>query len=84
MNRTCLLAVLALLAIGNGSATAPDHDLALVGGTIYASPTAASLTDATLLIHGKTIVAVGKSKEIAIPKSARVVACTGKVITAGF
>jgi imidazolonepropionase-like amidohydrolase len=87
MNRTCLLAGLAMLALlptGNESATAQDHDLALVGGTIYASPTAAALTDATLLIHGKTIAAVGKSKEIAIPKSARVLACTGKVITAGF
>ena len=78
------MAVLALLPIGNGSATAQDPDLALVGGTIYASPTAASLPDATVLIHGKVIAAVGKSSEITIPKSARVIACTGKVITAGF
>ena len=77
MNRTCLLAVLALLPIGNGSATAQDQDLALVGGTVYPSPTAASLSDATILIRGKTIVAVGKSNQIAIPKSARVIV-TGK------
>jgi imidazolonepropionase-like amidohydrolase len=84
MNRICLLAVLALLPIGNGSATAQDRDLALVGGTVYASPTAASMSDATVLIHGKTIAAVGRSSEITIPKSARVITCTGKVITAGF
>ena len=84
MNRICLLAVLALLPFGKRSATAQDHDLALVGGTIYTSPTAASLTNATVLIHGKNIAAVGKSTEIAIPKSARVITCTGKVITAGF
>jgi len=76
--------MLALLPIGNGSATAQDHDLALVGGTIYVSPTAASLADATVLIHGKTIAAVGRSSEIAVPKSARVIPCAGKVITAGF
>ena len=84
MYRTCVLAMLALLPIGNGSATAQDHDLALVGGTIYVSPTAASLADATVLIHGKTIAAVGRSSEIAVPKSARVIPCAGKVITAGF
>ncbi len=76
--------MLVLLPIGNPSATAQDRDLALVGGTIYASPTAASLHNATVLIHGKTITAVGRSSEIAIPKSARVIACAGKVITAGF
>jgi imidazolonepropionase-like amidohydrolase len=76
--------MLALLPIGNGSATAQDHDLALVGGTIYVSPTAASLADATILIHGKTIAAVGRSSEVAVPKSARVIPCAGKVITAGF
>ena len=84
MYRTCVLAMLALLPIGNGSATAQDHDLALVGGTIYVSPTAPSLPDATVLIHGKTIAAVGRSNEIAVPKSARVIPCAGKVITAGF
>jgi imidazolonepropionase-like amidohydrolase len=84
MNRICLLAVLALLPFGRRLATAQDHDLALVGGTIYTSPTAASLTNATVLIHGKTIAAVGKRNEIAIPKSTRVITCTGKVITAGF
>ena len=84
MYRTCVLAMLTVLPIGSGSATAQDHDLALVGGTIYVSPTAASLADATVLIHGKTIAAVGRSSEIAVPKSARVIPCAGKVITAGF
>ena len=78
------MAVLALLPIGKRSATAQDHDLALVGGTIYESPTAAALPDATVLIHRKIIAAVGRSSEIAIPKSARVITCAGKVITAGF
>src|SRR5262250_2551061 len=84
MNRICLGAVLAMLPIGSRSARAQDRDLALVGGTVYASPTAPALPDATVLVHGKTIAAVGKSSEIALPKSARVIACAGKVITAGF
>jgi len=78
------LAVLVLLPIGIRSATAQDRDLALVGGTLYASPTAGSLPDATVLIHGKSIAAIGRSTEITIPKSARVITCAGKVITAGF
>jgi len=73
-----------MLPIGSRSARAQDRDLALVGGTVYASPTAPALPDATVLVHGKTIAAVGKSSEIALPKSARVIACAGKVITAGF
>jgi imidazolonepropionase-like amidohydrolase len=61
-----------------------DRDLALVGGTVYVSPTAGPMTDSTVLIHDGAIVEVGKTREIKVPASAGVVDCKGKVITAGF
>jgi imidazolonepropionase-like amidohydrolase len=80
---TQLLAGIALLgcAIDIASQT---PDLALKGATIYPSPAAKMLAGATVLIHGDEIVAVGKDRDIKIPSSARVIDCSGKVITAGF
>ncbi len=83
---TCFFFVL-LIAAGVASAQqtkANPSDLALVGGKVYTSPTAAPIDDAVVLVHDGKIVAIGKRREIAVPASARVIDCTGKVITAGF
>lgn len=83
---TCFLLVL-LIAAGLASAQqtkASLSDLALVGGKVYASPTATPIDDAVVLVHDGKILAIGKRREIAIPDSDRVIDCTGKVITAGF
>ena len=58
--------------------------VALVGGRIYVSPTASPIEDGTVLVRGNRIAAVGKSGEVPVPKSAQVIDCKGKVITAGF
>src|SRR5271157_421339 len=58
--------------------------LALVGATVYSSPTAAPLKDAVVLTSGGIITAVGKRSEIKIPKDTRVIDCSGKTIVAGF
>lgn len=58
--------------------------VALVGGKIYASPKAAPIEDGAVLLRDGKIAAVGTRKEVAVPKSAQVIDCTGKVITAGF
>ena len=58
--------------------------LALVGATVYSSPTAAALHDAAILLAGGKITAVGKRSEIKIPKDARVIDCSGKTVVAGF
>src|SRR5215813_3248769 len=86
MYRTCIMIALGLLPALKSTAAAQEHeqDLALVGGTVYSSPTAPAIPDATVLIHGKTIVAVGKKSEVIVPKSAKVIDCTGKIVTAGF
>jgi len=81
--RTAL--VLSLLGLGvlRGEA-ANAQTLVLRGGSIYASPEAAPLSDAVVVISGGVISAVGPSREVRIPQDARVVDCAGKTIVAGF
>ena len=63
---------------------AEDPVLVLQGGKVYASPSAAAVDDAVLLIQDGRVAAVGKRTQLQVPKSARVIDCTGKVIVAGF
>jgi imidazolonepropionase-like amidohydrolase len=80
-----LLALPLLLSHAVPVATASeDPVLVLQGGKVYASPTAAPIEDAVLVIQDGWIAAVGKRKQLQLPKSARVIDCTGKVIVAGF
>ena len=58
--------------------------LALVGGTVYASPEAAAIPDAVVLSSGGVITAIGSRSEVGIPADARVIDCTGKTVVAGF
>jgi imidazolonepropionase-like amidohydrolase len=58
--------------------------IALVGATIYASPTATPIQDGVVLTVDGSIVAVGKRADVKIPKDARVIDCAGKTIVAGF
>jgi imidazolonepropionase-like amidohydrolase len=59
-------------------------DLALVGGKIYPSPTAAPIENGSIVVHDGRIVAVGSSATIKIPRDAKVIDCKGLVVTAGF
>ena len=80
-----LLSLTLLLSQTVPVATAAEGpELVLQGGKVYASPTAAAVDDAVLLIRDGEIVAVGKGTELQVPKSARVIDCSGKVIVAGF
>jgi len=58
--------------------------LALVGGTIYTSPTEDPIPDGVILIQQGKIVAVGKRSSINIPQGVEVLDCTGMTVTAGF
>ena len=86
--RFCLLfwVLGALFGAGMWAAdTAPSaRELALVGATIYASPTAAPITNGVLIIRDGKIAQIGKRSELKVSKSAEVIDCTGKFITAGF
>jgi imidazolonepropionase-like amidohydrolase len=67
------------------SAFADDaQTVALVGGTVYASPDATPIPDAVVLISNGTISAVGKHGDVKIPKDAHVIDCKGKFVLAGF
>jgi imidazolonepropionase-like amidohydrolase len=81
-------AVLAGLAVVVGAVaqgkSGHSSDLALLGGRIYASPTAPPLDDAAVLVRDGKITQIGKRGQVDIPKSVQVIDCTGKVITAGF
>ena len=56
----------------------------LRGGVLYASPEAAPLANATVVISNGVINAIGGSNEVQIPQGARVIDCTAKTIVAGF
>src|SRR5271167_4745840 len=66
------------------STRAQTQTLALVGATLYASPTAPPLRDSVVLSTNGRITAVGKRGEVSIPKDARVIDCAGKYLVAGF
>ena len=62
---------------------APVHGvLALEGVRLYATPDAAALAGATILIRDGRIAAIGE--QVAVPADATVITCTGCVVTAGF
>ena len=84
--RYCLVFFLLLLCFSVSFYVGADDasSVALVGGTVYSSPTAPVLQDAAVAIANGKITAVGKRSEIKIPKNARVIDCSGKTIVAGF
>jgi imidazolonepropionase-like amidohydrolase len=65
-------------------ATANAQTLALVGGSVYASPEATPIPDAVIVTSGGGITAIGRRSDVQIPGDARVIDCTGKTIVAGF
>ncbi len=67
------------------SASIPGQtDLALVGGTIYVSPTEEPIKNGVVLIQRGKISAVGSRALLQVPSSFRSLNCSGLTITAGF
>jgi imidazolonepropionase-like amidohydrolase len=76
---------LGLLASAVVTPTAASaQTLVLRGGSVYASPDAAPLPDAVIVISNGAISAVGGASDVQIPPDARVIDCTGKTVVAGF
>src|SRR5262245_17121852 len=74
-----------VMALGIGSSSAQvAPTLALVGGTVYASPTTPPLRDAVVVVSGGTIAAVGSRSDVQVPQDARIIDCSGRSLTAGF
>ena len=86
LKRTCsppgLALSLGLLCLSGVSAAAEDS--VIVGAKVYQSPDAPALTDATLVIHGGVIAAVGPSGQIEVDPSDQVIAGEGLVVVAGL
>ena len=80
--RVAALALCAGIAIAGQSPQSVQ--LALVGGTVYPSPTDAPIRDAVVLIDRGRIAAVGRRSALRPPRQAEVIDCTGLTITAGF
>src|ERR1700689_5087374 len=59
-------------------------DLALTGATVYPSPDARPVVDATIVVHDGRIIAIGPRASVTIPSGARVLDCSGRFIVAGF
>jgi imidazolonepropionase-like amidohydrolase len=82
--RLSLLLALALLLSHLRLFAAEAPDLVLQGAKVYPSPTDQSIDNAVVLIHNGSIASLGPRNQLKLPKSARVIDCTGKVIVAGF
>jgi imidazolonepropionase-like amidohydrolase len=62
----------------------PDTLVAIVGATVIDGNGGTPLTDATIVVRGKRIAALGPRASTQVPKGTRVVDVTGKFVTPGF
>jgi len=74
----------AILSVFVDAAFGQSANMALVGGTIYVSPTEEPIRDGVVLIESGKIAAVGSRASLAVPQSAQWLDCSGLTITAGF
>src|SRR5437867_5415993 len=83
---SAILPLFAVTTVFGQSIKSRNDYLALVGGTIYVSPTEEPIRNGVVLINindGK-IAGVGTRTQMKIPKAAQVLDCAGRTITAGF
>ena len=87
------VAALVLLQLGAPSLRAqatrarvavPDTLIAIVGATVIDGNGGAPMTDATIVVRGKRIAAVGPRASVTVPRGARVIDAAGKYVTPGF
>ena len=81
--RSFLFSVLTLWLLASGSPTRAA-DIAIVGAKVYPAPDATPIPDAVVLVHGRSILAVGSGADVSIPKGYALVRADGEVLTAGF
>ena len=62
----------------------PDTLVAIVGATVIDGNGGAAMPDATIVVRGKRIVALGTRASTPVPRAARVIDGTGKFATPGF
>ena len=78
------LVLLGLLLPAAAIAQRGDTVIAIVGGTLIDGNGGAPLPNATVVVRGGRIAAVGSSENVVTPRGARVIHARGKYITPGF
>jgi len=86
MTGTWLRTALFLGLIGSAAIPAAGQadTVVLRGGSVYASPDAAVLPDAVIVMIDGVISTVGKSADVTLPADATIIDCSGKTVVAGF
>lgn len=75
----------ALILMLGAAVTGQQRNItALVGGTIYASPSATPITGGIVLMEDGKIAAVGFDRAAKVPSQAKVINCEGMFVLAGF
>jgi imidazolonepropionase-like amidohydrolase len=65
-------------------AQVPESAIAIVGATVIDGNGGQPLTDATIVVRGTRIVAVGDRRSVVVPENARIIDGTGKFATPGL
>jgi imidazolonepropionase-like amidohydrolase len=68
----------------NAPPNSPNDCVALVGATIYVSPTEEPIRDGVVLIQGEEIASVDRRAQMQFPETAHALDCFGLTITAGL
>jgi imidazolonepropionase-like amidohydrolase len=79
-----ILLVCAVTVFFGQTTSPPSEYSALIGGTIYLSPTEEPIRDGVLLIKDGKIAAVGNRAIVEVPQNAQLLDCSNFTITAGF
>lgn len=81
--RSSLFLILVLIGAITAAQERPSP-VAVVGARVYTNPDARVLSDATVLVAGGHITAVGERKSVRIPENTRIIDGKGLTVTAGF
>jgi len=79
-----VIALGSLMALSAQDAPRAPVRVALVGGTVIDGTGGAPLADATVLLEGERIQAVGRRRDVAVPPGTRSIDVTGKWVLPGF
>jgi imidazolonepropionase-like amidohydrolase len=77
-------AVLLLALSAQAGSKKAEPVVAITGGTVYPSPTAAPIPGGVVLLQAGKVLAVGTAKDVAVPPAATVVDAKGLGVAAGF
>ncbi len=81
---TVLLVSVPLGVPAGGQVRTTYRQIALVGGTVYPSPTEAPIPNGVVLIDAGKVASVGIRSSVRLPPGIDIVDCSGLTITAGF